>query len=314
MKTEDTGRADHTADTGAESRSEYAKTALRDVITIRRIVSLHYFEYARDYVYAGERHDFWEFLHVDKGEVEVMSDTVGYRLMEGDVIFHKPNEFHNVWANGRVAPNLVVMSFECKSPAMRFFENRILRLGDAERDLLVRVLREARSAFLSPLHVTELYRLEKNPDAPVGAEQIIRQSLEQFLILLLRRGPSDMEPVRTTSSVKERSDNRIVLDAIRFMEENAHGRFTFSEVCAHTLQSGSTLKALFRRHAGCGVMEYANRVKNDAAKRMIRESGLNFSDIAEQLGFSSVHYFSRQFKKSTGMTPSQYARSAKGRL
>jgi len=294
--------------------TEYARTWLHDTITIRRIVSLHYFEYARDYMYAGERHDFWEFLHVDKGEVEVMSDTVGYRLLEGDVIFHKPNEFHNVWANGRVAPNLVVMSFECRSAAMRFFENRIMRLGNAERDLLVRILQEARTAFLSPFHITELYRLEPNPDAPMGAEQIIRQSLEQFLILLLRRGPSAPDPARTTSSGKERSDNRIVQKAVHFMEENVGNRFSFADVCAHAMQSGSTLKSLFRRHAGCGVMEYANRVKNDAARRMIRESGLNFSDIAERLGYSSVHYFSRQFKKSTGMTPSQYARSAKGRL
>lgn len=293
---------------------EYGKTLMHDAITIRRIVSIHYFEYARDYVYAGERHDFWEFLHVDKGEVEVMAGETCYHLQEGDIIFHKPDEFHNVWANGRVAPNLVVMSFECKSPAMKIFEKKILRLGDTERDLLVRILREARSAFLSPLDVTELYQLDPNPEASCGAEQIIRQSLEQMLILLIRRGRGETSPIRTTSSVKERSDNRIVLDAIQFMEDNVKRKLTFAEICGHTLQSGSALKVLFRRHVGCGVMTYANRLKIDVVKRMIRESGLNFSDISEAMGYSSVHYFSRQFKKAADMTPSQYARSAKSRL
>ena len=44
---------------------------------------------------------------------------------------------------------------------------------------------------------------------------------------------------------------------------------------------------------------------------MIREDQYNFTQIADAIGFSSVHYFSRQFKKITGMTPSEYASSIK---
>ena len=38
---------------------------------------------------------------------------------------------------------------------------------------------------------------------------------------------------------------------------------------------------------------------------------MNFTQISEQLGYTSIHYFSRQFKKVTGMTPSEYASSIK---
>jgi len=44
---------------------------------------------------------------------------------------------------------------------------------------------------------------------------------------------------------------------------------------------------------------------------MIRNGKFNFSQIAEQLGYSSIHYFSRQFKKVTDMSPSEYASSVK---
>ena len=53
------------------------------------------------------------------------------------------------------------------------------------------------------------------------------------------------------------------------------------------------------------------KMKIDAARRMIREGRLNIAQIASQLGFSSVHYFSRRFKALTGMSPSEYARSVK---
>ena len=98
---------------------DYVKTLLKNELTIKRIVTLHYFEYTRDYIFDGESHDFWEFLVVDKGEVEVMAGSNGYRLKQGEIIFHKPKEFHNVWANGKVAPNLIVIAFECNSEAIR---------------------------------------------------------------------------------------------------------------------------------------------------------------------------------------------------
>ena len=110
-------------------RELFVKTQLQEVISLDKIITIYYFEFASDYVFQGEKHDFWELLYVDKGEVEIMADTEGYRLEQGDIVFHKPNEFHSVWANGTIAPNIVVISFECLSQSMNFFENKILQLN-----------------------------------------------------------------------------------------------------------------------------------------------------------------------------------------
>ncbi len=47
-----------------------------------------------------------------------------YYFKKGILIFHKPNEFHDVKATGGIAPNLVVISFECNDDAMYFFNDR----------------------------------------------------------------------------------------------------------------------------------------------------------------------------------------------
>ena len=139
----------------------YEFTVLRQVIRIERIVTVHYFEYAKNYVFEGERHNFWELLYVDRGEVEVMADEVGYRLKRGEMIFHKPNEFHNVFANGVVAPNLVVIAFACTSPAMEYFKEKVILAGEDERELLARVVGEARDAFSSPLDDPRSLKMER---------------------------------------------------------------------------------------------------------------------------------------------------------
>ena len=50
--------------------------------------------------FTGESHDFWELVYADKGDVTVFADDKSFVLEQGNVIFHKPNEWHNVRANG----------------------------------------------------------------------------------------------------------------------------------------------------------------------------------------------------------------------
>ena len=70
---------------------------------------------------------------------------------------------------------------------------------------------------------------------------------------------------------------------------------------------------MFRDQHQCGVIEFFSRMKIELAKQLIRENQMNFTQISDFLGYSSIHYFSRQFKKISGMTPSEYATSIKAR-
>ncbi len=289
--------------------NDYVATELRRVIDVQAIVTVHYFEYAKDYVFEGERHDFWELLYVDKGEVEVMADDVGYRLRQGEMIFHKPGEFHNVFANGVVAPNLVVVAFVCLSPAMSYFEGKILRAGEDERELLARLVNEARDAFSSPLDDPATPQMERAVSSAFGSEQMIGMLLEQMLIRLVRRGAEPAQEVKVSSSVKKRSDKDLVARVIAYMEENVTGNLTFSAVCRFSAQSATNLKTIFKAVTGRGVMEYYRGLKIDRAKTMLREGHGNITQVADELGYASVHYFSRYFKQATGMTPSEYTLS-----
>ena len=93
------------------------------------------------------------------------------------------------------------------------------------------------------------------------------------------------------------------------MEERLETGLTFPEVCRYSAQSATNLKTLFKSVTGMGVMEYYRKMKIDAAKTMLREGRGNVTQIADQLGYASVHYFSRHFKQATGMTPSEYTQS-----
>ena len=287
----------------------YEPTVLRRDLAVPAVVTVHYFEYAKNYVFEGERHDFWEFLYVDKGEVEVMAGDTGYCLKQGEMIFHKPGEFHNVFANGMVAPNLVVVAFVCTSPAMAYFEEKVVKAEEVERELLARIVHEARDAFANPLDNPGSLRMERATSSAFGSEQMIGLLLEQMLIRMVRRGAERDRAVKTSSSVKRRSDHDLVQRIIGYMQENACGTLTLAQVCRFSAQSATNLKTIFKSVTGMGVMEYYRSLKIDAAKTLLREGGGNITQIADKLGYTSVNYFSRYFKQATGMTPSEYTQS-----
>ena len=289
----------------------YESIRLKKEFVIDHIVTIHYFEYMSDFSYPGESHDFWELLCVDKGVVNVQADTRTHTLKAGDLIFHKPREFHNVKANGVIAPNLVVISFICKSPAMVFFENRILQTDNLERELLARIIAEARSVYQSRLDDPYSEKLVRKADVPFGAEHVIQMYLQQLLIRLVRRCQTTWDNPSHPKFVTKTKEDELFYRLLEYMNAHLKDHLTIDQICRDNPVSRSVLQKLFQERADCGIIDYFSKLKISAAKQLIRDRNHNFSQVADELGYSSIHYFSRQFKKITGMTPSEYAVSIK---
>lgn len=288
---------------------EFYKYPLTSLFEIPQIITIHYFEYGKEFLFKGESHDFWEFLCVDKGEITVTADHQTHILPKGSIIFHKPGQFHSVAANGMIAPNLVVISFVCHSPAMDFFEDKILCLEEPERNLLATVIAEAGDAFLTPLNDPYTRQFSGNPRQRPGAEQVIRLSLEHFLISLYRKGTMSAPDPQLTRSIKLKQDDETFRHICAYMEAHLSQTLTIEQICYDNLIGISQLQKLFRSKCGSGIITYFSHMKIMRAKEMIREQNMNFTQIADSLGYTSIHYFSRQFKKITGMTPSEYSLS-----
>ena len=289
----------------------YIGTTLEDSLHIDELFTIHYFEYTGNFFFPGESHDFWELIFVDKGSVNICMDEQELILHRGEIAFHQPNEFHKVSTYGQIAPNLVVISFRCDSPLMDFFKRKVLKIDEKDRSLLANILADARKLFESPLDDPYTKEMIKREHIPVGTEQLIRMHLELFLLGLLQKH-SISEKQSNVPAIKSSID--IFKRVVSYMEENLSSHLTISQICRDNMTGRTQLQNAFQREAGMGVIEYFSKMKIDNAKHLIRIGYLNFSQIAEQLGYTSVHYFSRQFKQLTGMTPSEYSSSVKAMM
>ncbi|ACS99841.1 AraC family transcriptional regulator [Paenibacillus sp. JDR-2] len=285
------------------------RTHLNLLFDIRSIITMFYFEFDGNYRFPGEQHDFWELVYVDKGEIEVGAGSRRYMLKQGGLIFHKPNEFHSLTAIPGKAPNVIVMTFDCHSKEMDRLSDKVFLLDHEQLSVMARILSEGANAFALPFH----YPLVRKPNPSLGSEQLVKIHLESLLILLLRGDTSRDYGRAPMLLTKEKEEARLVSAIVSLMEERLSSQLSLLEI-SRTLHIANTkLKEQFKRHTGKTVMEYYAHMKLEKAKLLIREDGHNFTEIALQLGFSSVHYFSKAFKRSTGMSPSEYAKSVKAR-
>ena len=141
--------------------------------------------------------------------------------------------------------------------------------------------------------------------------------LQLFLAPPLRRYSNPvvlqkkLSKVDAPKATKSKSDAEVFNRVTDYLESNLNTHVTIDQICKDNLIGRSQLQKIFKEHCDLGIIEYFSMLKINAAKELIRTKQLNFTQVAEHLGYTSIHYFSRQFKKVSGMTPSEYASSIK---
>lgn len=297
---------------------DYQPYQPEEIIAIESIVTVHYFEFARGYVFDGEAHDFWEFVYMDKGEAEIGADGRRFVLSQGQGVFHQPGEFHSIWASSSNPPDIIVLSFVCSSSAMECFRNRQVSVGPQEKALIAQVIREARNGWRNDLN-RNYSRLIPNPAAVIGAQQWVLLSLEMLLLCFLRQesATAEAEPHEERRLRNERRwpqyNKMLFRDIETWVYNHLNEKITIDLLAVRFNLSQTSLKQLFREETGSGVNEQVCDWRHKAAKRLIREGRVSMKVIAENCGYSSIHYFSRRFSQMEGMTPTEYARSVKSK-
>ena len=283
---------------------QYYKYKIEDLFVIRKIVTIHYFEFDKNFYTRGEEHDFWEIVYIDSGEARITAENEVFTLSQGEIYFHKPNEYHAISTDDFA--NSIIVSFECHSPAMAALESKKLSLSETEKTLLRTIVTESSHCFSDKLSDVHLRKLNRSNLAPFASEQMIKTSIEQLLIILIRRvnqGVTTTSPPKTAKSISERIKQILV--------ENVYTEISLSRIASELFFSVTYIKTTFKKSTGKTVMQYLAELKIEEAKKLISQDCYTFMEIAYKLGYSSLHYFSRQFKKVTSMTPTQYAKTVK---
>ena len=119
--------------------------------------------------------------------------------------------------------------------------------------------------------------------------------------------------MENVSQEPEEQDERIINSITRFMQEHLAEEMSLSVLAEEFHMNPQYISQLFKNEIGVGFLAYLTSIRMEKAKKLLLSTSLSIGEVAEQSGYGDYRVFTKVFKKSEGITPSQYRRDFLGR-
>ena len=102
----------------------------------------------------------------------------------------------------------------------------------------------------------------------------------------------------------------LIKQALEYIENNTEKDISLNEISEKLNISSYYFSKLFKEETGEGFVEFLTKKRVDKAKEMLKDPTKSIKEVGSDCGYSDPNYFSRIFKKATGMTPTEYKERA----
>ena len=231
-----------------------------------------------------------ELVYMLEGRTLGYADSIEYTIEAGDIFVVFPNQLHQFVSNGPERYMLFILSPDLMPELSRAFTEQLpatalFRHADTNPRLL---------------QLLQVAAGEHDEDAP-WRDTIIRGALQAFFGELFRMMPLGENRAGSSHALQSvvgycaRNFSREL--SLELLEEELH-------------ISTYYISHLFSDRLGIRFNDYVNSLRVSDACRHLRQTDASITEISERVGFGTLRTFNRAFAKQTGMSPSEYRRSA----
>jgi AraC-like DNA-binding protein len=232
----------------------------------------------------------FQLLYVTKGGGLFSSVQIpNTAIEEGTMVLLRPGEWHTYRPNDATGWECYWVGFSGAVTGSLVNENTIISIGyDEEMVALYRKMLEV-----------------SNGERP-GYQQLLSGILVHLLAYLFYR-----EKDRTWRDKEVLSK---IEKARLIIREKINSPFSPEEIAVSLNMSYTWFRRIFRQYTGMAPAQYISQLRIQKAKEMLSVTTMPVKEIALELGYESIDYFSTQFKKQTGQTPTQFRAMGQGNL
>ena len=277
----------------------YLRHSIENVIDIKELLALEYLDFNGKYKDYCEAHEFWEFCYVEEGELLHLTGPAEISLSRGQAILLPPSREHSYRQIQEC--RAFVICFGSPSQALHPLAADKFSLSEAQTSAMKIILQEAHSTF----RMNDDDQLVVLDTPLFGGQQVIIAQLEYLLICAARRFSSEEDASIVFLNGKDFYADLVAI-LLRYFRQNVRNQLNLDTICRKMNYSRSFLCRTFKQQTGETLMACFNRLKIEEAQRMLQDTNLSPTRIAEELSFSDVKYFNSLFKKQTGYSPVAY--------
>lgn len=113
---------------------------------------------------------------------------------------------------------------------------------------------------------------------------------------------------RQSSKDTAQKEERIIIGITRYLQEHLEEEISLSVLAEEFHLSAQYISQLFKSEIGVNFLTYLTNIRMEKAKKLLISTSLSIAEVSEQSGYGDYRVFAKAFKKSEGITPSQYRR------
>ncbi len=281
---------------------------LTSKIEVTSLISDFSYTFDMNFDYEGESHSGWEFVFVESGRVRIGADDNTYILKKGEMVCHKPFEFHSIRPFTENT-SVIIFCFEASGEYMQFFNNKILSPNLRQKMYINDIANAGTHIFFQkdPLAISR-DGSDLNPQATETELQFVKNAIE-LLITSLINCESTEKQARISHYQHLALRQHLVDNIIEYLSKNLASDVSLCELSDKFSYSVSSIKRIFKAETGLSIISYLNAIRLKKATELLQKSNKSLEFIATETGFSSVYYFSTVFKKAYGVSPSKYRKT-----
>lgn len=260
----------------------------------------------------------YELLYLMEGQLLVTVEGETYEGSAGDYFFFKPGQTHSIQIIGGTRIRQPHVHFDLTvqpdSPEVGVSFKPLEQMTAKERGWLRSNELDAR-----PYYIPSRFR----PSDPLPLEQALFELIREFETkppfhelrmksLMLDILSLIMREQYWGSKAPGGGQLELLAEIKAFIDHNAHRSVSLEELEVRFHISKFYLIHLFKNVFQRTPIQYHQHIRLEKAKTMIRYTYLSLQEISDQLGYSTIHAFSRAFKSYEGCSPSRYRATMSG--
>lgn len=111
-----------------------------------------------------------------------------------------------------------------------------------------------------------------------------------------------------TNEQPTEQEGRIITSITRYLQDNLQQDLSLAALSDEFHLNPQYISQLFKNEIGVNFLTYLTNIRIEHAKKLLLSTSLSVADIAQRSGYGDYRVFTKVFKKSEGITPSQYRR------
>ncbi len=245
-------------------------------------------------------HPYYEFYYLLSGTRKIFINDTIYSVKKGDLIVIPKGELHRTTYIGGETHERIVMDFNDD-----FIEPLISKIGYDSFDKCF----DNRQLSIPPNrreYVEELFGkiIREHNGVDSYSSTILSLYVYELIMFVLRCHENSDHPC----AVAEIGDD-IISDAARYISSNFTHDLSLTQLADKYSMSPSYFSRKFKLCTGFGYKEYLITIRIIEACKLLLNTDLTITEIAEKCGFDDSNYFGDSFKKAKGISPREYRKA-----